>query len=599
MKHFYQFYVPVLRRLVLTGFALLCLSPALIAQDASAPPVSSTPDPVTPEALASPRATLNTFRTAMRAYSDGDSAAISGAISALDLSHVNPLVRPEKGIEAATLLHEIMQRSEVKEPPPIRDPAAGETYTWNRYDAGVIELEFTPAAGWRFTAASVERLPAILDELIAVKAAIGESAELESLPLPLQLRARIPKDLRGTALVLERWQWIGIGLIILFGFILDRLVAALLQIGVRIWRNRFAAGAFRDIEDSILRPLGLMAMALLWWAGLNVLGLPAGVLLVLLISVKFLACLSAVWGAYRLVDLVGVFLRNRASATASKLDDALIPLVTKTFKVLVTVMGVVFIADNLDIDVSSLIAGLGLGGLAFALAAKDVAGNLFGSVTVLLDQTFTVGDWVVIGDVEGTVERIGFRSTRIRTFYNSLVSVPNSALITANVDNMGARAYRRLSCKFGIAYDTSPERIESFCEGIRELVREHPYMRKDNFHVYLNGLGAASLDILVYVFWRTPDWATELRERHRFLLDCLRLAERLGVEYAFPTQTIHLRQGEQEPLPVPEEPFSPAVDSRTARERGRDEARAIVDATLGRGTVPPPVGSANGDDVDG
>ena len=205
-----------------------------------------------------------------------------------------------------------------------------------------------------------------------------------------------------------------------------------------------------------------MAMAFTWWAGLNTLGLAAEVLVILLISVKFLAALSTVWAAYRLVDLLAAFLHDAAAKTESKLDDAVVPLVTKTMKVFVTVMGAVFIADNLNIDVTSLLAGLGLGGLAFALAAKDVAGNLFGSVTVLLDQTFNAGDWVIIGDVEGSVEHIGFRSTRIRTFYNSLVSVPNSNLITANVDNMGKRSYSRLTCKMSLAYNTPPDRIDAF-----------------------------------------------------------------------------------------------------------------------------------------
>jgi len=258
-------------------------------------------------------------------------------------------------------------------------------------------------------------------------------------------------------------------------------------------------------------------------------------------------------------------------------------------------MGAVFIADNLDVDVTSLLAGLGLGGLAFALAAKDVAGNLFGSITVLLDQTFHVGDWVVIGDVEGSVERIGFRSTRVRTFYDSLVSVPNSTLITANVDNMGARSFRRLSCKFGIAYETPPDRIDAFCEGIREIVRQHPYMRKDAYHVYLNGLGSAQLDILVYVFWSVPDWGTELRERHRFLLDCLRLAERLGVEYAFPTQTLYMKQAENGLLPVAEGGYTPSMSEQDAQARGREQAVAVVGATLGLGVVPEPVNSGGGD----
>lgn len=570
----------------------LCLMLAWAAVAVAQAPEAAAPEPEPPpipDSLATPRATMETFLGAMDAVREGRTEAIADAISTLDLSDVNPLVRDEKGEEIAWMLQEVIDLTREPNTRKFSTRTEGRPYVWNTYEAGEIAIVFTENAGWRFGAETVAALPAILDGLLAERAADGDTAELSHLPLHLRLRASIPTELRDTAIVLEHWQWLGILLVILVGMVLDKLVAALLGACVRYWRRRYAEGAFRHIDDGLLRPLGLMAMALVWWAGLNLLGLPASVLVVLLVSVKFLACLSAVWGAYRLVDLLAAFMADKAALTDSRLDDALVPMVTKSLKVFVTVVGVVFIADNLDVDVTSLLAGLGLGGLAFALAAKDVAGNLFGSITVLLDRTFHVGDWVVIGDIEGTVERIGFRSTRIRTFYNSLVSLPNSTLITAAVDNMGERQYRRLSCKLGIAYDTPPERIDAFCEGIREIVRQHPYMRKDSYHVYLNGFAESALEILVYVFWETGDWGTELRERHRFLNDCLRLARRLGVEYAFPTRTLYMKQGEDTPLPEADGAFEAPMTEAEARAKGREEAQAIVAGTLGLGVVPPPV----------
>ncbi|MCW8848125.1 MAG: mechanosensitive ion channel family protein, partial [Sedimenticola sp.] len=283
------------------------------------------------------------------------------------------------------------------------------------------------------------------------------------------------------------------------------------------------------------------------------------------------------------VDIIAVYLMRRALATENKLDDALVPLIPKTLKIFITVIGFVFIADNINVDISSLLAGLGLGGLAFALAAKDMVQNLFGSVTVLMDRTFSVGDWVVVGSVEGSVESIGFRSTRIRTFYNSVVTVPNSKFITADVDNMGERRFRRLSCKLSLTYDTPPDRIEAFCEGVRELIRRHPYMRKDYYQVYLNEFAASSLNVLLYVFWETPEWNTELRERHRFLLDILRLAKRLGVEFAFPTQTLYMRSEAYEGVD------SESLEQKQAFDLGRQEAIAIVSETTGLGVKPDPV----------
>ncbi|MCZ6664146.1 MAG: mechanosensitive ion channel family protein [Gammaproteobacteria bacterium] len=539
---------------------------------------------------------METFLASMKAVIGGDQTKIAKAISTLDLSEMSSLVRDEKGRDLVWILNEVIDRTRVPDTKRFTKRTKGDPYVFQTYAQGKLAIVFKENEGWRFGVETVEALPAILDELVEQQKAEGvQPVELSHLPFHLRLRSQLPPALKATTLILEHWQWLGILLIILLGVVLDKLVSMLLSLGVRVWRDRFATGSYREVTDSILRPLGLMAMAFVWWAGLNMLGLPAKALVILLVSVKFLACLSTVWGAFRLVDLLGAFLKDKALGTETKLDDALVPLVTKTMKVFVTVMGVVFIADNLDIDVTSLLAGLGLGGLAFALAAKDVAGNLFGSITVLLDQTFHVGDWVIIGDVEGTVERIGFRSTRVRTFYNSLVSVPNSNLITASVDNMGSRQFRRLSCKLSITYDTPPERIEAFCEGIRELVRQHPYMRKDYYHVYFNEFADASLNILVYVFWKVPDWATELRERHRFLLDCLRLAKRLGIEYAYPTQTVYLKQAEPGPQAPEEGVFQPAITEDNAMALGRDEAKAIVAATTGLDVVPRPVSFGGGD----
>ena len=165
---------------------------------------------------------------------------------------------------------------------------------------------------------------------------------------------------------------------------------------------------------------------------------------------------------------------------------------------------------------------------------------LFGSIMILTDRPFRIGDWVLVDKIEGTVEEIGFRSTRIRTFYNSLVSVPNSVVANTNIDNMGARKYRRIKTFFGITYDTPAERVESFLEGIKNIVKANPYTRKDYYHVVFNGYGDSYLEVMLYCFLEVPDWATELVQRQNIYLEVLRLARELGVEFAFPTRTLHV-----------------------------------------------------------
>jgi len=314
----------------------------------------------------------------------------------------------------------------------------------------------------------------------------------------------------------------------------------------------------KETVAQAVRPLGLLAAGLLWLVMMHLLNLPDQALLVLSAAVRLFTVLASTWAAWCVTDLVCEILSSKAATTTTKFDDVLVPLLRKTFKVLITAIGLVWSAYALNIEVLPLLTGLGIGGLAFAFAAKDTIENFFGSVAVVLDRPFEVGDWVVIGDVEGTVEEVGFRSTRVRTFYNSQVTVPNATLVRATVDNYGRRRYRRVRTHIGIQYDTPPDKILAFTEGIRELVRTHPYTRKDNFQVWFHEFAASSLNILLYVFHEAPDWATELRERERLFLDIVRLADQLGIQFAFPTQTIHLHQEDPDsPHQPTTQPFPP------------------------------------------
>ena len=261
---------------------------------------------------------------------------------------------------------------------------------------------------------------------------------------------------------------------------------------------------------------------------------------VILVATQALAAYSIVWLAYRLIDVLIDWLDSKAAETETKLDDQLIPLLRKTLKVFTAVIGTIFILQNFNVDVGSLLAGLGLGGLAFALAAKDTVANFFGSLVIFIDKPFQIGDWVVIGGVEGVVEEVGFRTTKVRTFYNSLVTVPNAQMTNVSIDNYGMRQYRRYKTNLGLTYDTPPEKVQAFCEGVRAIIAGLPGMRKDYYLVEFREFGATSLDIFLYCFMEVPDWNAELRTRTNLNLEIMRLAENLGVSFAFPTQTIHV-----------------------------------------------------------
>ncbi|MFT5430546.1 MAG: MscS family membrane protein, partial [Myxococcota bacterium] len=370
----------------------------------------------------------------------------------------------------------------------------------------------------------------------------------------------LPSWMRGRVLGLQTWQFLALFLLLALAWGTFKLTVFVYTTYV----NRAARRIDREwVRNSIIcadRPVGILAMAAVAAAGFPLLQFPVGANTVVVLAARVLAAFSIVWLGFRLTDVLGKILQDRAEATESKLDDQLVPLVLKTIKIVLFIIGGLFILQNLRIDVGSLLAGLGIGGLAFALAAKDTVANLFGSFTIFVDKPFQIGDWIKIGsEVEGTVEEVGFRTSRVRTFHNSLISIPNSLITNSAVDNIGVRKYRRYKSVLGLAYDTSPERVQAFCEGVRAIIQATPGMRQDFYLVEFQGFGASSLEILLYTFMDVPDWNAELRARTNLNLSILELAGRLGVSFAFPTQTLHIESS-------PGHPAAPRPGPQTTEE---------------------------------
>jgi len=402
-----------------------------------------------------------------------------------------------------------------------------------------------------------------------------------------EIREQLPDALLAKPFVVENWQWLGLALLVLLAVVLDRIVR---WIAERVC-VRLAGGEKVRLDKELLtgfeRPVGMLAGALAFGFLLPVLGIQGNVETSLDVAAGFVAAIAGIWAVYRLVDLGCGFLQGKAARTDTKFDDMFIPLLRRTMKMLVVVVGLVYLASKWSQDLWGIVAGLGIGSLAVGFAARDSIENLFGTFTVLLDKPFQIGDWIIVSDLEGTVESVGFRSTRIRTFYNSLITVPNRTFISSDVDNMGRRKYRRIKTMLGLAYDTPPEKVEAFCEGVRQIIRTHPYTRKDYYHVYLNELTDSSLNVLLYCFVETPEWATELREKHRLYADILRVADELGVSFSFPTQTIHMARPED--LAHDDVPSGDLEGKRV----GRRAADAVVQRSMadfgGAGAIPPPV----------
>ena len=195
-------------------------------------------------------------------------------------------------------------------------------------------------------------------------------------------------------------------------------------------------------------------------------------------------------------------------------------------------------------------AGLGVGGLAVALAARDSLANLLGSMLIMIEKPFRVGHYVRVSGGEGTVEDVGFRSTRIRTPDNSLISIPNNSVVNATVENLSLRMMRRQRFLIQVTYDTPREKLEELVSGIKQLIADHPTTNKTNFNVRFNDFGESSLNILVYFHIETTDYSAELAAREEILLQIMDLAKQLGIDFAFPTRTLVIEAPPEEDLPV-------------------------------------------------
>lgn len=536
--------------------------------------------PLKPVKLDNPRSTFKSYLAAMADYKRGleekDNQLkerLQDAVRCFDLGQINPTIRRQRGEKIAKLLKEVLDRVIIVDLNKI--PDSPELNRWRLKDTEVTlikQLEGERIDQFLFSQDTVDRMENFylrvkhLPYLPDSGQGVNYTEDFTHLPTWAQ------EEL----LWLKTWQWLGIFVAILLGLILKRLSEFIIRL-FKSWTETRENSVRHQTILALEKPIGLIVATLVWLLAIYALRFEGTLQAILLSLIKVVFSFNIIWAAYRLSDVVTELVRAMTAKTESVLDDQLVPLLNKTLRVFIVVTGVLLTIQNLGYNVMSILAGLGLGGLAFALAAKDTAANLFGSIMILIDRPFQVGDWVKSSGVEGTVEEIGFRSTRIRTFYNSLISVPNSALANENIDNLGRREYRRVKINLGLTYDTPPEKMEAFLEGLKNIIRANEYTRKDQFHIVFNNYGPSSLDILVYFFLRVPDWAQELVQRQNIFLEFLRLAKELNVNFAFPTQSLHVES-------LPDKPLQPTAVNE-------EELKAIPKEFSSSGKLSRPQGS--------
>jgi MscS family membrane protein len=343
--------------------------------------------------------------------------------------------------------------------------------------------------------------------------------------------------------LMPNWKWIGLAIAIVAGFLLKSLLRKLFhRIKNASWAKSHSVGFVRQfIETAVENPLAWITTCLFWHASIESLSLPAGLDKYLTIFTQLILSLNVIILVYRAVEAFGKVLVQYTLQAANPLDDQLAPMLTKVLKVFVVIFGVLIALQNFGVNVMSVLAGLGLGGLALALAAQDTAANVFGSITIVADRPFQIGDWIKVGDTEGIVEDIGFRSTRIRTFYNSLITIPNSTIAKEKIDNMSSRSVIRVRHTIGLTYDATSTQMKSYMQALSQYLASQPDVKKEDTVVKFVSMGDFSLQILVIFFIQAQASSREREIQEDFLFFAMKTAESMKLEFAFPTATHYVK----------------------------------------------------------
>ncbi|MCB0337066.1 MAG: mechanosensitive ion channel family protein, partial [Bdellovibrionales bacterium] len=342
--------------------------------------------------------------------------------------------------------------------------------------------------------------------------------------------------------------------VILAAFCIGKVV----KYGLAAASRRVSGGEARVLAtlfDALARSVGAIAVVVGLDLGRLALTIPISISLILDPTIACLYVLAVAFVLYQAVDLVDVWLGGISQRTESRMDDMLVPLVRKSVRVTIVVLTLLQIGTILsDKPLTSVLAGLGVGGLAVALAAQETLKNFFGSLVILSDKPFSLGERIVVGNFDGIVEEVGFRSTRLRTLDGHLVTIPNGELANQFIQNIGKRPHVKKLFNLGLPYDTSPEKLRVAVQIVRELLDNHEGMHVDfPPRVYFSSFDAYALSIEVLYWYHPAEWWL-FKEFHESL--CYQIFDRFeseGIQFAFPTQSLYVASDPQRPLVVGKE----------------------------------------------
>jgi len=348
-------------------------------------------------------------------------------------------------------------------------------------------------------------------------------------------------------------QYCWFALIIIMGVIFKRFISKLSsRLMFRFFKKYSAEISIGKFFEYLHKPTSLFFLLVFVYIGFSQLRFPEywhlapdnefGIRMIIEKSFLILVISSLIWICLRIVDVFGFIMVKRAEKAPGKTGNQIIPFMIEVLKVVVIIIGVFLILGTVfNLNIGTLITGLGIGGLAVALAAKETLENFLGSFTIFLDKPFAIGDFVKVGDVSGVVEKIGFRSTRLRTIEQSCVSIPNKKMVNAELDNLSLRTQQRVNFTLSLRYDTSSEQIKYILDDIRNLLNNHSMCGADNV-VRLTGFGVNAYEILIIYFVNTADYFKYLEIKEEINFNILDIVKQHKATFACVTTTVYVEK---------------------------------------------------------
>ena len=355
---------------------------------------------------------------------------------------------------------------------------------------------------------------------------------------------KLEQNLGQKILGISAWQFLAAFLTILVGLIFKRILVGYIEKKIETFVKKTEAEWDDLLFEAITKPVNAFIMigAVHVAAFILVFNLENFPTNFIGKSYTVLLGLILVWGVYRLVDVVAHYLDELVSSKDEELKGQFVPLIKKALRIFVVVVGALTVLATIGVNITGLAALLSVGALAISMGAKDSVANLVGTVNILSDRPYKVGDWITVGsDIDGDVEEIGFRSTKIRMFDKTLMTVPNGTLATETIKNWSRMPMRRIKMTIGITYDATPDQIREALKRIETLLKEDEGVDQEYMLVQFTDFGPSSLDVFLYYFSKSTVWKEYLDTRERVNLKIMECLEEMGLELAFPTQTMHLK----------------------------------------------------------